>query len=92
MLVTTPDEIFTTTDQGRIATAHRRRPQVRLDRALVARSPAAGWARFLAALDLPDLADRARTRLPDTYAGLADSAPSTSLAGGRRERRADNGF
>ncbi|EON30722.1 MULTISPECIES: hypothetical protein [Gordonia] len=87
MFVTTPAEIFTAADRSRVAAAQRRRPEVRLDGDLCARMPAAAWAVYLEALDLPDLAQRVRTRLPLSYSDLADP-PDARRAGSTRHRRA----
>ncbi|OUC75812.1 hypothetical protein CA982_24840 [Gordonia lacunae] len=69
-LVTTALEIFTSTDRARIEAAAHRRQETRFDDELAAHSPAAAWTRYLEALGLSDLAQRARTRLPATASAL----------------------
>ncbi len=91
MLVTTPDEIFPDyRPQGRIATACRRRPHVRVDRALVAHSPAVGWAGFLEAWICPTWRIGPTSACPLPMPGWLTPPPgrTTLAAGVRRERPA----
>ncbi|MYR07579.1 hypothetical protein GTV32_15260 [Gordonia sp. SID5947] len=73
-LVSSSAEIFTSEDHARITAASRARSDVAFDEVAALRTPGPTWSTYLHALGLPDLADRARVRLP---ADIADVAART---------------
>ncbi|WAC57778.1 hypothetical protein [Gordonia sp. SL306] len=73
-------EIFTSEDHARITAAARVRSHVAFDEVAALRTPGPAWSSYLNALGLPDLADRARTRLP---ADIADFGARSRDVGSR---------
>ncbi|MGC4960657.1 hypothetical protein [Gordonia sp. DT101] len=70
-MVSSSAEIFTSEDHARITAAARVRRHVAFDEVAALRTPGPAWSSYLDALGLPDLADRARARLPADIADFA---------------------